>query len=87
MERVRSKLFEKGLPVPIERRWLERELATINWPQKSERPPQTSGYDLLQSLGELGIFYLREDNRVDVRDIYLRALGFKRKGGVQRPGI
>jgi hypothetical protein len=87
IERVRLKLVEAGLNVPIERHLLQRELDEINWSQVADRPPQTSGYDLLQYLGELGIFYLREDNRVDVRDIYLRALGFKRKGGVKRPGI
>jgi hypothetical protein len=36
-------------------------------------------------MGELGILYLRDDKRVDVRDIYLSGLGLKRKGGVKKP--
>jgi hypothetical protein len=85
IERVRLRLVEAGLNVPIDRQLLQRELNKIVWSQTSERPPQSSGYDLLQYLGELGIFYMRPDNRVDVRDIYLDGLGFKRKGGVKKP--
>lgn len=85
IDRVRSRLVEAGLNVPIERQTLQRELDRIDWSQTSDRPAQRSGYDLLQFLGALGIFYLRpDDNRVDVRDIYLKGLGFKRKGGVKR---
>jgi hypothetical protein len=85
IERVRIYLAEANLQVPIERQLLQRELGKIDWSQSTERPPQISGYDLVQFLGELGIFYMRSDNRVDVRDIYLDGLGFKRKGGVKKP--
>ena len=85
IDRVRARLVDAGLNVPIERIALQRVLDGIDWSQTSDRPAQRSGYDLLQFLGDLGIFYVRtEDNRVDVRDIYLKGLGFKRKGGVKR---
>ena len=85
IDRVRTRLVDAGLNVPIERIALQRVLDGIDWSQTSDRPAQRSGYDLLQFLGDLGIFYVRaEDNRVDVRDIYLKGLGFKRKGGVKR---
>lgn len=85
IERVRSHLVEANFQVPIDRQQIQRSLGEIDWSQSPERPPQVSGYDLVQYLGELGIFYMREDNRVDVRDIYLDGLGFKRKGGVKKP--
>jgi hypothetical protein len=82
---VRTCLVQAGLNVPIERQSLQRELDRIDWSQTSERPAQKSGYDLIQFLGALGIFYIRSDgNHVDVRDIYLKGLGFKRRGGVKR---
>ena len=86
IETVRKRLVSLGLSVPIERQILQREL-NIDWSgvPESDRPPLRSGYELVQYLGELGIFYLREDDRVDVRDIYLDGLGFKRKGGVKKP--
>jgi hypothetical protein len=85
IERVRTCLVQAGLNVPIERQSLQRELDRIDWSQTSERPAQKSGYDLIQFLGALGIFYIRSDgNHVDVRDIYLKGLGFKRRGGVKR---
>jgi hypothetical protein len=84
MRAVREKLASLHPQVPIERRELER-LLIIDWEGSADRPPETSGYGLLQLLMDLGIFYLRGDGRVDARDLYLKGFGLKRKGGVARP--
>lgn len=85
IEHVRTALVDARLSVPIERATLERALESIDWSNRPDRPPLHSGYELVQFLGELGILYLRPDERVDVRDIYLNGLGFRRKGGVKKP--
>lgn len=84
MAKVRQALAQAHPQVPIERWELER-LLTIDWTGSTEKPPETSGHGLLQILMELGIFYQRTDERVDVRDLYLKGFGLKRKGGVRRP--
>ena len=86
IEVFRQHLLSKGITVPIERKQLQNEI-TINWEneQKDRRAPFLNSYELIQFLGEFGMFYTRKDGRMDVRDIYLKGLGFKRKGGVQRP--
>lgn len=86
IETLRKHLLEMNLKVPMERKELQDALQ-IDWSTLNEedRPPFKNTYDLVQFLGELGIFFSRQDKRIDVRDIYLRGLGFKRKGGVQRP--
>ncbi len=84
---VRSQLQRVHPQVPIERREME-QLLRLDWSSAPEKPPETSGHGLLQLLMELGIFYLRADGadaRVDVRDLYLKGFGLKRKGGVARP--
>ncbi len=86
IDTVRRHLLQLGLKVPLERRELQDQLE-INWSALPEpdRPPFRNSYDLVQFLGEFGLLYTRNDGRIDVRDIYLSGLGFKRKGGVQRP--
>ena len=85
LKTVQSKLRPLGEALPFERPALEH-LLDINWDGSSERPPETSGRDLLKLLMELGIFYSKaansSDTRVDVRDLYLKGFGFRRKGGV-----
>lgn len=85
LKTVQSKLSQLNAILPFERTKLER-LLNINWDGTAERPPETSGRDLLKLLMELGIFYSKadrkSDTRVDVRDLYLKGFGFKRKGGV-----
>jgi len=75
--------------VPMERRDLERLLASIDWDATAETPPERTGRGLLQLLMELGIFYSRGagqvGERVDVRDLYLKGFGLLRRGGVERP--
>lgn len=82
---VQSKLSQLNAILPFERATLEQRL-NINWDGIAERPPESSGRDLLKLLMELGIFYSKadrkSDTRVDVRDLYLKGFGFKRKGGV-----
>lgn len=86
IEVFRQHLLYKGLRVPIGRRELQEQI-DIEWSAQDEerRAPFNNSYELIQFLGEFGLFYNRKDGRVDVRDIYLKGLGFKRMGGVQRP--
>ncbi len=86
IEVFRQNILPKALTVPIDRKELQDQIR-INWSSETEdrRAPFSSSYELIQFLGEFGLFYTRKDGRVDVRDIYLKGLGFKRKGGVQRP--
>jgi energy-coupling factor transporter ATP-binding protein EcfA2 len=86
IEVFRQHLLPKSITVPIERKELQDQIR-IKWDSESpdRRAPFSSSYELIQFLGEFGLFYTRKDGRVDVRDIYLKGLGFKRKGGVQRP--
>ena len=84
IERVQAALRKASIKVPAERMELQRALQ-IDWTRENEQPPETSPYGLLQFMGELGIFYHRPDERVDVRDIYLDGFGLKRKGGVKKP--
>ena len=84
IERVQAALRAANIKVPAERTELQRALQ-IDWTKENEQPPETSPYALLQFMGELGIFYHRPDERVDVRDIYLDGFGLKRKGGVKKP--
>ena len=84
IDKVRSVLQPANIKVPVERLKLQGAL-NIDWSKERNVPPETNAYGLLQFLGELGIFYLRPDGRVDVRDIYLEGLGLKRQGGVKKP--
>ena len=84
IRRIRDKLQSRHPQVPIDRLDIEQML-TLSWQGSTEKPPETSGHSLLQFLIELGIFYLRTDGRVDVRDLYLKGFGLKRKGGIARP--
>lgn len=86
IEVFRQHLIPKGITVPIDRKELQDQIR-IKWDLESpdRRAPFSSSYELIQFLGEFGLFYTRKDGRVDVRDIYLKGMGFKRKGGVQRP--
>lgn len=86
IEVFRQHLLSKGITVPIDRKQLQDEIK-IRWEKEAEdrRAPFLNSYELIQFLGEFGMFYTRKDGRMDVRDIYLKGLGFKRKGGVQRP--
>jgi hypothetical protein len=84
MKTLRSEISKAHPQVPMDR-WDFEQLLKIDWDGVQERPPETSGRGLLQLLFELGILYLRSDKRVDVRDLYLKGFGFKRKGGVARP--
>ncbi len=85
LKTVQSTLSQLNATLPFERTKLER-LLNINWDGLADRPPETSGRDLLKLLMELGIFYSKADRktdtRIDVRDLYLKGFGFKRKGGV-----
>jgi hypothetical protein len=83
---LRQHLRPKGIRVPIDRKELQDQIK-IKWENENEdhRAPFRNSYELIQFLGEFGMFYTRKDDRVDVRDIYLKGLGLKRKGGVQRP--
>lgn len=83
IRKIREKLQSSRPQVPIDRVELE-QLLQINWGGSSIKPPETSGHSLLPFLIELGIFYLRTDGRVDVRDLYLKGFGLKRKGGIAR---
>jgi hypothetical protein len=84
LKHVKAAVAEAHPQVPMERQELER-LITLDWDNKSEKAPDTSGRDLLRLLIELGLFYLRADGRVDARDLYMKGFGLKRKGGVKRP--
>jgi hypothetical protein len=84
IEKVRMALKPLNIKVPAEKLELQRAL-DIDWSQEPNTPPERGSYGLLQFLGELGIFYIRSDGRVDVRDIFLDGLGLKRKGGVKKP--
>lgn len=81
---VRTALQRVHPNVPIERHDLEKYLH-LDWRTLSEKPPDTSSRELLRYLVELGIFYERGDRRIDVRDLYLKGFGLRRKGGVKRP--
>lgn len=83
IRRIREKLQTIHPQVPIDRRELE-QLLSLDWNESTDKPPERSGHSLLQFLIELGIFYLRGDGRVDVRDLYLKGFGLKRKGGIAR---
>jgi hypothetical protein len=84
IEKVQLALRNANIKVPAETIELQRALM-IDWKKENEQPPEVSPYGLLQFMGELGIFYHRQDGRVDVRDIYLDGFGLKRKGGVKKP--
>ncbi len=84
IRRIREKLQSLHPQVPIDRREIEQMLV-LDWHGSTNKPPETSGHALLQLLMELGIFYLRGDGRVDVRDLYLKGFGLKRRGGIARP--
>lgn len=84
IEKVRMALQPLNIKVPAEKLELQGAL-DIDWSKESNTPPERGSYGLLQFLGELGIFYIRPDGRVDVRDIFLDGLGLKRKGGVRKP--
>lgn len=84
LKTVRNAIEAVKPEVPIERSKIEK-LLTINWDGIKESPPERSGRDLLKLLMELGIFYLRVDERVDVRDLYLKGFGLRRRGGVAQP--
>lgn len=83
IRRIREKLQSVHPQVPLGR-WEIEELLQIDWERSREKPPDTSAHSLLQFLVELGIFYFRGDGRVDVRDLYLKGFGLKRKGGIAR---
>ncbi len=86
LKTVRTTLEQARPEVPIERSRMER-LLTINWQELADRPPETSGRDLLKLLMELGILYSRstKERKVDVRDLYLKGFGLRRRGGVEQP--
>ncbi len=84
MKNVRNKIATAHPRVPMDR-WEFERLLTIDWNGTPEKPPESSGHGLLQLLMELGIFYSRNDGRVDARDLYLKGFGLKRHGGVARP--
>ncbi|MCY2966537.1 MAG: hypothetical protein NT069_23385, partial [Planctomycetota bacterium] len=82
---VRTALQQKKPEVPIVRTKLQ-SLLEIEWGDTGDRPPETSGRELLKILLDLGVFYLRtDDSRVDVRDLYLKGFGLWRRGGVAQP--
>ena len=87
IESVRKHFVKHPVTLPIERRPIIEQLNQVQWSGVVEKPAHSGGHDILQFLGELGIFYEREgkDERVDVRDLYLNGFGVKRKGGVKKP--
>ena len=84
MEQVRARLLSEHLEVPIKKAQLEKSL-DITWHDPRQSPPESTGDGLLRYLSMLGVFYEIPDGRINVRDIYLKGFGFKRRGGVARP--
>ena len=84
MKHVRAAVARVHPQVPIERHDLELHLQ-LEWDSVAEKAPDRSSRELLRLLIELGIFYQRNDGRIDARDLYLKGFGLRRKGGVKRP--
>ena len=80
---VQQKLKQARIEVPAKRFELADALK-LDWSKENSRPPETSGAGLVSFLGRLGVFYEIPDGRINVRDLYLRGFGFKRKGGASR---
>src|SRR5271165_2094468 len=79
----------KGQGVPMERRHVE-SLLSKDWDrawsdnQPRVRPPAENASQLTDLLLEIGVFSSRQDNRLDVPDLFLAGLGLTRRGGVRR---
>jgi len=74
------------LQVPIDLFRFRNVLSAIRWEDTGaeDRAPETTGAGMLGLLEELGVVFRRHDGRADVRDLYMRGFGLKRKGGVSR---
>lgn len=83
MPTVQKKLKTEHIVVPTNRFALA-EAMNLDWTKELSRPPETTGSGLVSFLRRLGVFYEIPDGRINVRDLYLRGFGFKRKGGVSR---
>jgi hypothetical protein len=83
MPAVQRRLKQARLEVPATRFELADALK-LDWGKESIAPPETTATGLVGFLGRLGVFYEIPEGRINVRDLYLRGFGFKRKGGVSR---